>query len=336
MRRFVLAMLLSCFCFTSFSAGDILSELQSTKPLPKKHYLGPVYDQQLIEPTSELKEVFRICGSIPIGDNKVEAIASAAKLSKELGVDLSIIISPWPVSRCPESKATPGSLTQWAEVLYWARWMKEVKDVLGDVRVSAIFIDDERWVDQAAIMLPYRQALQNIAKELFSEVSIVWYAYGSVTPNASSTGWSKGTDIFGGLYLADIHSVSLYCISQEYRSQESYKRTVLLAGGNSVIPWIALNAGYEPKSDVFHVWNYDWDYGLVWACRFGAQVNQKWYVENEDRQNRYAPWNKAPFVVLYPGCSSGGPIKNRTTKWLNYFCAYARGAHGNNSLKGLE
>ena len=334
-----------CWC-GSVKAAEI-DELKTLPALQKIHYSWPVYDEQLIAPTPELKEVFRICRAIPVGStNSDEAIKAAGAMTRSNGgLKLAVNYSPWPAHRCPTSAPASGEPTMWAEVAYWANRCKEIKVALGifSASVGAVLIDDERWTgtDNNIIMVPFRNAIYSISKHAFPNAIVEFYGYGYIGPAAGAnaqgvvTGWSDGKGLFtltADEKCSDSYMVSLYCISQEYRSQDSFRKTVAIAGDKPVIPWISLNCGYKPQSDSFHVWTDNWDYGLEWANRFGAQINSPWYWQYP---LRYAPWDKATHVCFYPSCPSGGPLKTRL-KWITYFIAYCRGAMGNLCVDDLN
>ncbi|MFA6242574.1 MAG: hypothetical protein WC655_16675 [Candidatus Hydrogenedentales bacterium] len=325
-----------------------LEQLQKLQPLQKVHYSTNLMDDQLRNPTPELLEVFRLCRSVPISIdlNGQKAIQAAAELANKSSLPLCLNFSPWAESRCPAEVPTPGSHELYREIVLFSQFLSAVKLWISDAApVAAILLDDERYAEHGPIMETYRNALYDVAKQMFPTAAVEYYSFGGIGPCAYGNGWSLPNEQFTLSEKGDAWSVALYAVPQIEWTQRSFGETVSAAterGGltKPVVPWIALGCGLEPQADQFHKWVWDWPYGYQYSNIIGRQVNNPWYAAQGER---FGPWNRATHAVFYPGASgegSGAPLVDkdgmpRATTWIKHFVAYVRGAHGVNSIEGL-
>ena len=165
-------------------------------------------------------------------------------------------------------------------------------------------------------------AAYDIVRAIFPNARIEWYARGAVQPGASPTGWSQA-NYFALDEQGETFGCSLYQVPEIGYTREIFRRTAENAkkhGCDEVTPWIALASGYRRRPDKYHEWSHDWNYDLIYSWKLGAEVNHAWFGGSE-RQERFAPWNKAKVAIFYPE-----PF-GRSPHWGEHFVAYVRGAH---------
>jgi hypothetical protein len=194
------------------------------------------------------------------------------------------------------------------------------------VRVGAVILDSERfrarpndadWNDAA---LRKHNAAWQIARETFPEARIEWYGRGNVHRVAGGTGWAPAR-FLTLKEKGQAFSCSLYSVPEIIHMREVFRRTHELArrhGVSEVTPWVALGSGYQRRMNVFREFTQAWDYDVIYSWLLGAEINNSWFG---DRPQRFAPWNAAKVVILYPG-----PFDPDTPHWNKHFIAYARGA----------
>lgn len=285
------------------------AQLADLKPLRKIHWSFGLSYEQLAAPSDDLKQVLRICGGVSIASHYQTdtSLSQTVALATELRLPCAVVYSP-------RAKLHPDDML--AELSEFNDRMRKVASSGLDVR--AVFFDDERNID-IDCALPYRNALYRIAKHWFPSASVEWYEHGSCSPAATDTGWYDSRKALGDV-LTDAWAVVLYRPGELGMQCEAYRRTCKAAPKDMpVTPWIALGAGFHPARDRYRVWVWDWNYPDYCDWWLGKQIHGgSWYSV---RAERYAPWDRAKHVVLYPPiCDPNVP------GWLAHFTEYARGA----------
>ncbi len=195
-----------------------------------------------------------------------------------------------------------------------------------DIGVSALLLDSERFHVQPGntawndAITKKHNLVYDIGRELFPDALIIYFGRG-IHRVAYGNGWGQH-----GYYTlqekGDVYSCALYRVPEIGYMRETFRRTYELAkahGCDVVVPTVALAAGYRRKVDRLHEWTFDWDYDLVYSWKLGAELNHPWFGA---RPQRFAPWNAAKVVKLYPA-----PFYRGTPHWAKHFVAYVRGAH---------
>lgn len=288
--------------------------LADLKPLRKQHYPWGLPFSWLAAPDDDLRHVLRLCGGAAVQVQYLNdgMLKRTADLCKELSIPLLVQFSPWSKNLVPTG--TP--LEMYEEVRRFCQWCDAVVKTGVDVR--AVSFDDERYdlFPTAEPMLPYRRMLYDAARSYFPKATIEWYGHGAVRPAATDTGWSEPAYQLGRDLPTDCLSTSLYRPGELEVQRMTVRKTVAAAGGKGVVVYLALGAGYKPEWDAFHKWTERWDYDLLNDRLFGRELNGiPWYSA---RPERYAPYDKVPYVVLYPPPAPGA--------WLEHFKAYVEGA----------
>ena len=232
-----------------------------------------------------------------------------------------------------------------AELDHLQQRLETVRDALAkanrkhnsSIAIGAVLFDSERFHVRADDV-PWNQAIDakydaatKVVRKIFPKVRLEWYARGAVQPSASDTGWSNSTH-FSLNEKGESFGCSLYRVPEIGYTRETFRRTARRAdqhGCREVTPWIALASGYRRQTDKFHKFSLDWNYDLIYSWQLGAEINHAWFGANE-RQERFAPWNRAQVAIFYPE-----PF-GRSPHWADHFIAYVRGAHLIKSLPGEE
>lgn len=334
------------------SAADIAHDVQilrDLKPLPKVHYSWALPDHLFRRDSNALLfEIVRITKAASLrGENCTKQyVDHAMKICRAVhtrhGVhpQLAINFSPWHRKFDKKALATDEGPSCAAELSHFRSRLSTIAKLVDrsnqeqrgqPVVVGAVLLDCERFrikpkdrAYNAAITRKFNQ-IHDVAQAIFPNARIEWYGQG-VRRSANKTGWSKFNHSTMEHKLGAF-SCSLYSVPEIGYMRETFRRTLELAmqrGVSQVTPWVALGAGYRRAVDAFHRWDFDWNYDLVYSWLLGAELNQSWYGK---RPKRYAPWNAAEIVILYPP-----PMDPRTPAWLPHFAAYVRGANGIKSL----
>ena len=90
---------------------------------------------------------------------------------------------------------------------------------------------------------------------------------------------------------------------------------------------IALGSGYRRGLSKENIWDYDWDYELIYSYKMGYEINHPWFATYPEA---YAPYNRAKIITFYPS-----PFNKKSPSWGKHFIAYVRGATGVQDLKDL-
>ena len=325
------------------SEQQVLTWLSELDPLPKVHYSWPlpfdsISDELLTEyvrithavsiagewhDSEQVDRAVRICGDVNANNPKIAA---------SIGVNSSV----WHRRFGRDLPPTDTGPTHQAELDYLVERLESVRDAVSaankrhrtDVSVSAILYDSERFHAKdddpewnAALTAKY-DAAWDVARKIFPDVRIEWYARGAVHPSASPTGWSQAGYFTLG-EKGDSFGCSLYHGPEIGYTREIFRRTAALAaehGCDQVTPWISLASGYRRQTDKYHEFSLDWNYDLIYSWQLGAEVNHSWFGAPE-RHERFAPWNKAQVAIFYPEPFGRSPY------WGQHFVAYVRGAH---------
>lgn len=328
---------------TNTTDEQILTWLRELKPLQKVHYSWPVPFEKLSDEL--LYEYTRLTHAVSLsGEWKTpQEVERTVMICKQVNAALpktpaaiGINYSVWHRKFGKDLPPTDTGPTHQAELDHLKTCMESTRDALAvanrnhetDVAITAVLFDSERFhvrADDAAwnraITAKY-DAAYDVAREVFPEVRIEWYARGAVHPNASPTGWSQAP-YFALDEKGDSFGCPLYQGPEIGYTREIFRRTVRNAEKHDceeVTPWISLASGYRRQTDKFHVFSFDWNYDLIYSWRLGAEIHQPWFGE-PDRHERFAPWNKAKIAIFYPE-----PF-GRTPHWAEHFVAYVRGAH---------
>lgn len=321
---------------------DLVAKLSVLKPLPKAHYFWPLVHENLTD-ESQLYELARITHTMCIGgwytqeevDRCVYMCARVNKTNPVIKASLGVNFSPWHTKFGKDLPPTDRGPTYWEELRYFEeraqlvkQWIEQSNKKYGsDVEVGAVTLDQERLIEKPGDNTwneGIREALDAIhirAKTIFTTARIEWYGRG-VYPAQEKTGWAKSNNFTGKEILSSL-SISLYSLPNLEQMREAYRRTCKLAdelGVEDVTPWVALGAGYQPSQRSPHKWYFDWNYDLKYSYQMGAELNIPRFSE---QPNRYAPYNRAKIVVLYPS-----PFNKQTPSWTRHFIAYVRGATG--------
>jgi hypothetical protein len=327
--------------------------LTELPPLPKVHYSFPIPQTILVEPVDPLlSQYVRVSRAVSVaGEGATESqLKAAVTLCQQanasgVGIPASIAInySPWHRVFPPDLPPTYTGLESDGEIQMFRDRLTYIRQTLVSINatrgtqiaVTAILLDTERFyvkpasdpdaeVWNAAIDAKYA-AFYNIARQLYPNAPVEWYARG-IEESAAATGWSP-FPYFTFREPGDSFSCSLYRVSEIGAMRETFRRTYDFAeqhGASRVTPWIALGAGYRREPDEFQAWYTDWDYDTVYSLLLGREINTPWYGQQPDR---FAPWGAAQIVVFYPP-----PFDARTPAWGKHFVAYARGAAGIDEL----
>ncbi|MGD8451005.1 MAG: hypothetical protein PVJ57_04235 [Phycisphaerae bacterium] len=338
--------------------AQLLADLRACKPLRKVHYWWPTRPGWPVAVDNALAyEIVRLTGTYNLYPRWTEAadtrraVSICQRVTERTGRQTSIGLhcAPW-VNWDRKEAPTNTGRAQEAEVQRISDLLKQAREQLQaankqldtKIQVSAILFDSEvlnpkrgtspeanAW--NAAIDAKYN-LVYDAAKAVFPEAIIVWYSRGGVTPSADPSGWRHSSQRYFTMNeRGDCWSISLYRIWEIGETRESFRRTVVEAdahGGGAVIPWVALGCGYRREAKSFSAWATDYPYDPIYSWMLGREINHPWYGE---RPERFAPWNRAEFVVFYPG-----PFDQRVPRWGQHFLAYCRGAMLNEDVPGRE
>lgn len=332
------------------SAEQILAWLRELKPLQKVHYSAPPPKAYYLNADPLMDECARLMGALTLlGPSALESDIDAAvqlyvRVRDASGVrlKLGLLFSPYkyelpegvrPTYAGPEvQQAWDNFQSKLASVRTWLAAENAAQGAA--LEVGALLLDTERWrvkpaadpnapAWNAAMDAKY-DAYADIARAYIPLARIEWYGRGDVVHCSDPSGWCNAP-YFTLREQGDSLSSSLYEVADAGYTREKFRRTTQLAdaaGPSHVTPWIALGCGKRRGVDGVH-WTYEWNYDLYESWAIGAEVNIGWFG---DRPNRYAPWDYADIVVIYPGPFNPSPY------WPQHFVAYVRGA---NLLKEL-
>jgi hypothetical protein len=350
----LLAILIPCTATAAEPPDEaqILTWLRELEPLPKVHYSWPLpwssISDDLLTEYVRLTHAASVSGEWHNRDEIDRAVRTCQQVNaadSEIKASIGVNYSVWHRRFGKDLPPTDTGPTQDAELEYLRSRLQSIRDEVAaanqrhgaDVSVSAVLFDSERFHTRGddaewnrALTAKY-DAAYDVAREVLSGVRIEWYARGAVQPSASATGWST-SNYFTLDEQGESFGCSLYRVPEIGYTRETFRRTAALAaehGCEQVTPWIALASGYRRQVDAFHKWSLDWDYDLIYSWQLGAEINQPWFGAPE-RQERFAPWNKAQIAIFYPE-----PF-GRTPYWGVHFVAYVRGAQLIRSLPESE
>jgi len=329
---------------------QVLTWLRELKPLPKVHYSWPLplekLSDELLHEYVRLTHALSLSGEWGKGGELDRAVSICQRVNADkpkLPASIGINYSVWHRRFGKDLPPTDTGPTHQAELSHLKTRMEAMRMALAeanrkhdtDVTITAVLFDSERFhvrPDHSewnqAITAKYNAACETV-RTIFPTVRIEWYARGGVHPSASPTGWSQST-YFALDEDGESFGCSLYQVPEIGYTREIFRRTARNAqkhGCAEVTPWIALASGYRRQTDKFHKFSFDWNYDLIYSWKLGAEINHAWFSAPE-RQERFAPWNRAKIAIFYPE-----PF-GRTPHWASHFVAYVRGARLIKSLPG--
>ena len=333
------------------SAAQILAWLQELEPLPKVHYCWSLREEDYkYELDPLIPEYIRLChaASLCLECVRPQDVAGMVELcdqinrgGAEIPARLAFVYSPYhgilpedvpPTYAGPEVEA---ATSEFRTLLEGARDALDSANVAqgADVFVGAIIVDTELWYaadeDQpdreewnAALDAKY-DAIYDIAKDVFPEAVVEWYARGQITRGDATSGY-YASDRFTLNEQGDTFAVSLYRVPEPEEMRTCFSLTLesaQLHGVDNVTAWVALAAGYRRQTDYVdhNYWYLDWDYEVYYSWQMGAELNDPYFAA---RPERFAAWDHADVVVFYPEAFG------RTPHWAKHFVAYVRGAQG--------
>lgn len=329
--------------------GQLIEWLKALPRLQKVHYSWPI---PILDVDGELlQEYARITQSLSVSARYV----SAEEIDKAVQIlapyktgRLALNYSPWHYKFDPNAPPTDVGQSHIDELVFMRENFERVAEDLADanamynaqVVVKALLFDSERFHTQpspygdwnAAITEKYDAAVA-IAREIFPEASVYWYARGAVHEAATPTGW-KENDHFTFGERGDGFSCTLYKVPEIGITRETFRRTVARAEAIrgepvDVNPWVGLAAGYRRVVDAFHQYTKDWRYELIYSYMIGKELNYPWFGAEEQEQ-RYAPWRRARVVMFYPSPFVDSP------KFGEHLVSYIRGAHRVKNLSDVQ
>ena len=333
------------------SEAQLLAWLQEMEPLQKVHYSWSFQEVDYkyeIDPL--IPEYIRIghAASVCLKCVRPQDVATMVELCddvNETGPDIpariAFVYSPyhdfWPEDAPPtyDGAEVAEATAEFRNLLETARGaLDDANAELGsDVFVGAIILDTELWYAKDEEDVGYEEwnaaldakydAMYDIAKDIFPEAIVEWYARGQITRGMSFSGY-YASNRFTLNEQGNRFSVSLYRVPEPEEMRTCFALTLESAqehGCEDVTAWVSLASGYRRKTDVVdrNYWSGDWDYDLYYSWQMGAELNDPYYAA---RPERFAPWDHADIIVLYPE-----PF-GRVAHWGKHFVAYVRGAHG--------
>ncbi len=328
----------------SLPRGRMLAWLRELPPLPKVHYSWPLPWKRLADEL--LLEYVRLSHAASVAgewftpeqiDRAVGACHRVNRQEPKIRASLAVNYSVWHRRFGKELPPTDFGPSHQAELDLLRKRMLLLKETLAQanrrhgaqVELTAILFDSERFRIRPddprwnqAITAKYNAAY-DVVRSVFPRARIEWYARGAVQRSAAPSGWSR-TRYFDLKEKGETFACSLYRVPEIGYTREAFRRTVqhaLAHGVQEVTPWVALASGYRRQVDVFHRFDFDWNYDLIYSWQLGAELNQPWFGSPE-REQRFAPWRRAKVVVFYPQ-----PFDPRSPHWGRHFVAYVRGAH---------
>lgn len=310
--------------------------LQNLLPLPKKHYSWPLPFGAISD--HELTEYARITGAISIHGYWVTegVINRALRIAGAVGAEIAINYSPWHYKASniatDMGPASQKELTLMRDRLTWIKQQIAFANQTyqTEVPVTTLMFDCERFyvrdddpVWNNAITTKH-DVTTEIAKTIFPDARIEWYARGAVHPAATPSGWQE-SKYFTLKEQGESFSCSLYRVPEIETTREIFRKTAALADfyyTDSVTPWVSLGAGYRRQVDQFHKYDKNWDYDLIYSWMLGREINRPWFGQPQYYE-RFAPWHMTQRVIFYPA-----PFDLDTPSWEKHFTAYVNGATG--------
>lgn len=330
----------------------VLNWMRELDPLPKVHYSWPLPWKSLSEDVLfeyvRLTRAASISGEWSTQEIVERAVAVCRRVNESEvtpAASIGINFSPWHRRFGKDLPATETGPSHQAELDYFrerAEFLRSSLDAANargtsPVEATCLMFDSERFHTRPddsewnrALTQKYN-AIYEIARELFPDVRIEWYARGAIHPSASSSGWSEQNH-FTLDERGESFGCSLYRVPEIEITRSTFRRTAAHAsehGCDQVTPWIALASGYRRQTETFHKWSYDWNYDLIYSWQLGLEINNPWFGV-EERAERFAPWERAKIAIFYPE-----PF-GRTPHWGQHFVAYVRGAHHIRTLPEVD
>ena len=343
---------------TNPTQAQILTWMQELQPLEKVHYSWPIASDLFDPGDNRLYEYARLTNAISLRvesasyefvRRSVEVCHQINQTNPAIECTIAINGSPWHrkfnldennQQISPALPPTEFGAPHHAELDYFQTKFDTFKSNLdaanaelgANVQLSAILLDSEFFkiktinslsdvMHNNAIDVKH-DAVHALCELAFPGVKVVQYGRGWQMIANNSTGYMTA-NTHTLKEAGEFFSASLYRPNEPGTNREEYRRTVTEAaahGVNQVIPWVALGAAYrrDVSASVFRVWG-PYDYDMVHSHELGREINNPFYGARPDQ---YAPWDKATFVVFFPG-----PFSDSYPAWAKHFIAYVRGAN---------
>jgi hypothetical protein len=357
-RKLYYIVCLLCFqycCAETFTKDEIVAKLSKLKSLPKVHYSSPWPRELLDDPNNRLLyECARITNSVSISGRLATmvqvrtAVYTCARINKtnpDIPLTIGVNYSPYHYELDPNVPPTYRGPSYQKELDEFESRLVAIRNWIqnyniyykSQVKVGAVLLDMERFRVRPSDEWNegMREALDTIhlkTSEIYPDAYIEWFGRGMIWRSKDSP-WRK-TPYFTGKEKLSSLSCSLYFVPEIERTLETYRRTVRLADElkvEDVIPYVSLASGYRRDIEEKFWYDLDWDYDVIYSYLIGRYINHPWFGRPEpERAERFAPFNRAKIVVLYPP-----PFDPRTPHWGKHFIAYARGARSIKDLSDL-
>eukprot|EP01052_Picozoa_sp_SAG31_P005379 SAG31_NODE_236_length_19594_cov_7.018620_5_plen_412_part_00 len=238
----------------------------------------------------------------------------------------------------------------------------------ANVRVGALLLDSEIFEADYWFPPSYYDAVSrkheliyNCSISAFPKATTLFYAYGAAhrityrwggpeppkpdpLRRGLPAGWRRDNRFTLREHLGGSpFTTELYSVPEQQEMRELFKASAALAtslangpgpspSNGLVVPWLALGCGYRRAIEsctqgplCSAVFDTTWNYDEVYSYMLGAEINLPWYANHAAD---FAPWDKAPVVLLYPGPFDyrGVQLPSGTTSMMSHFVAYLKGA----------
>jgi hypothetical protein len=325
----------------------LLARLKRLPTLPKVHYCWPIAGDLLLGDDPRLLEYARITRSVGIRGEKIsrETVEAAVKLCRAVGggagkkgrngwmdgskrPTIAVNYSPWHRVWPKELPPTDTGAEHDQEIALYRRdlrraeeWLRATWTGASRINVSVLLLDSERFSikkgtepgcrEWNAAITAKLNAFYDIGKQIFPDARVEWYGRGTARTRFTP-------DVKGDGYATWLYEVPDEGYTR--KKMRSVRRRCLEAVGvcdGSVMPWVALGAGYrryltEDGAVKQAKWAHALEYPVSVSYRLGADVN-----------GSAPPWDVVNAVTLYPN-----PCSEKTPYWLEHFIEYVKGASG--------
>lgn len=235
-------------------------------------------------------------------------IADAVHGEHHMAITLTVLLRPY--------HETPSPAQELAWLVAKLSWLDHtIKAALPTSDPAVLFILDSEILEASPETFTLYESYADILRVFFADARHEWYGRGIQRNSEAETGWSWMPHHGEGSYAVG-YSCRLYAVPNWHQMEVTFRKTAELGVG-PVVPWVALGAGYKSKENgLARQWVSPWDYHRTDSWQAGWQINNRWFG---DRPEKFAPWNRADIVVLYPN-----PLKNDVQ--TAHFVDYVKGA----------